>query len=765
MTQVRHDPGECKDALARTCSPVVVDLETTGVRRSSQIVSAGILVDEIAYILFLRSSHPSIRNLSREIFLDALQPLARTDLVVIGHNLPFDLRFLKREGVQVGGEARDTLKLLRLIDQDRGREGGTQDKHQPRMDLAAPDGGEIMNYKLKAVAAQLLGIRMPSFPGQIELAPYDRHARYLACDLVGTKKLHDFLWGKLTDVEKKYYQEMVAPLIPLLLDMNAAGVAVDTTFVQAEGARLQALLAKISKQHEEEFRVALGMNREDLNRWLFKRLALPVLKKQRQGKTWAPSLNTEAMRRLRKYTDNSRVIRSLDLIQQYRNAAELLKRLRPLSGYVDRATGRIHSKFDDRQATGRVSSSKPNLQQLAKVKTIAKEEFRTRNTLVATAGYELAVFDIGQADIRVLAHAVESFRDTTEDHQKILRAERMERLSREARTYYSQRGSRRNPNFIGQRVESPMFSPDMPADLAADFRDAKGDFYSTAVKRILGRAPKDKAERDRFKGIILSVVNGQGPPSLAKALDVSEDEAKVFLEDFAKAYPKVDGYKRLMHWQIAYTGQTATFLGRPRTVTAHRWLVDEPKVRILVSHKGAPPCWVEIVPLEPNLRVLTSYVLRAWNAKTNKLIYDHERGPLSNQPYPIFDRSGQYLLPYRNWAWRSIRRVRAQNQEASYEGFDATARAAFNFICQGGTADICKRMMLRAQPVCRKFEARLLIQIHDELVFEVPKASTALFLQEMKRELEKPPVTDFKVPIVVEPKRGFAFGQLTEVKP
>lgn len=765
MTRVQHNPGECLRVLARTSSPVVLDLETTGLKRSDQIVSAGLLVDGVVHILFVRSLHASISNLPRKQFLDALQPLARKDLVVIGHNLPFDLGFLKREGVQVGGEARDTLKLLRLIDQDRGAEGGGQDKHKPRLDLLAPDGPEPMNYKLKLVTSQLLGIRMPYFPGQIELAPYDIHARYLACDLVGTKKLYDFLWNKLTDIERNYYQKMVAPLIPLLLDMNATGVAVNTTFVQAEGDQLQALLAEISKQHEKEFRVPLGMDREEMSRWLFKRLDLPVLKKQRQGKTWAPSLDAEAMRRLRRYTDSESAIRSLDLIQQYRNAAELLKRLRPLTSYVDQTTGRLHSTFDDKQATGRVSSSNPNLQQLAKVRTIAEQEFRTRNALVPSPGYELAVFDIGQADIRVLAHAVESFRDTTEDHQKILREERLERLSDEARMYYSQRGSRRNPNFVGQSVKSPMFSPGMPADLAADFRDAKGDFYSTAVKRILGRAPKDKDERNRFKVIILSVVNGQGPPSLAKALDVSEDEAKVFLEEFAKAYPKVDGYKRLMHWQIAYTGQTATFMGRPRTVTAHRWLVNEPTAKILVSHKGAPPCWVEIIPLEPNLRVLTSYVLRAWNAKTDKLIYDHERGQLSNQPYPIFDRSGQYLLPYRNWAWRSIRRVRAQNQEAIYEGFDATARAAFNFICQGGTADICKLMMLRAQPVCQKFEARLLIQIHDELVFEVPKASTALFLKEMKSVLEMPPVSDFKVPIVVEPKRGFAFGQLTEVKP
>jgi DNA polymerase I-like protein with 3'-5' exonuclease and polymerase domains len=305
----------------------------------------------------------------------------------------------------------------------------------------------------------------------------------------------------------------------------------------------------------------------------------------------------------------------------------------------------------------------------------------------------------------------------------------------------------------------------MPADLAADFQDSSGDFYTTAVRRILGRDPVDRRERNRFKVIILSVVNGQGPPSLAKALNVSEQEAETFLRRFEQAYPKVAGYKWLMNWQVAYTGQTTTFMGRVRTMTAHRWLVTDPRVEILVSYRDSDACWVEIVPLEPNLRVLTSYVLRAWNAKTGKLIYSDQRGRLTTRVYPLFNNEGmQYMLPIRNWAWRNIRRVRVRGEEAIYEGFDATARTAFNFICQGGTADMCKLMMLRAQPVCQQFGARLLIQIHDELVFEVPQEKAVTFLRVMRDVLEQPPVQGFRVPIVVEPKRGLRFGDLIAVK-
>ena len=75
-----------------------------------------------------------------------------------------------------------------------------------------------------------------------------------------------------------------------------------------------------------------------------------------------------------------------------------------------------------------------------------------------------------------------------------------------------------------------------------------------------------------------------------------------------------------------------------------------------------------------------------------------------------------------------------------------------------------KLMMLRAGPLCAVL-CGLLIQIHDELVFEVPRENTERFLTEMKRELERPPTPEFRVPIVVEAKRGVKFGDLVEFPP
>ena len=770
MTRVNHDPRECREALARTHQPVVLDLETTGLRRWDRVVSAGLLIDGVAHLLFVRTLHPTIANVPVADLRAALAPLARPDLVVVGHNLPFDLAFLRREGIVVAGECRDTLKILRLIDQDRGGGAG---QGRARTDLRAPDGAEpLLNYRLKDVCRQLLGLKMPHFPGDIQQVPYAGHRTYLTCDLLGTRALYEHLWPRLGAAGRAYYREAVAPLIPVLLAMTEAGVAADAGFIRAESDRLESLLARLSEDHRREHGVALGMDQAALSRWLFATLGLPVLKHGRRGTRWAPSLDAEAIRRLEAFNQDPRVSGSLRLIRDYRRAAGLMVRLRSLLRHVDPATGRIHSSFDDRQATGRLSSTYPNLQQLAKRKEVAGVAVSTRNALVASPGHELAVFDIAQADIRVLASVVENFPRTASAHLGGLRRRRLERLGPKVADLHERLRNYRNPTFAaptrtprGADDGLPAASSGGPCTIAEDFR-TPGDFYSKAVQRILGRPPKDKAERNRFKPIVLAIVNGKGANSLARDLDCTVEEARGHLRAFDRAYPEVAAFKDMIYRQIALTGHTRTFLGRTRTITAHRWMVARKKVRILVTYKGGDRYWVEIVPLEPGLRVLTSYVLRAWDAKTGRLIFDHKRGRLAKHPYRLFDQHGlQYSLPVRNWAWRSIRRVRAGGQEARYEGFDATARAAFNFICQAGTADVAKLMMLRAGPLCERDGARLLIQIHDELVFEVPKGNAERFLRDMKLELERPPTPEFRVPIVVEAKRGVRFGELEEFPP
>lgn len=167
-----------------------------------------------------------------------------------------------------------------------------------------------------------------------------------------------------------------------------------------------------------------------------------------------------------------------------------------------------------------------------------------------------------------------------------------------------------------------------------------------------------------------------------------------------------------MHHAFALTGEARTFAGRRRRVTAHWWLVNKPVVELFISYKGADKLWLRVVPLEASRYTLTCWVLRVVDArygspKEGQEIYHHKAGRISQAPYRFFDDGGLiFRLPVRNVPWRIIRRVRTRNEEAVYEGFDRVGRQLFNHIAQGGTADVAKTMMLRAEPVCRRFGAQ-----------------------------------------------------------
>ncbi len=560
--------------------------------------------------------------------------------------------------------------------------------------------------------------------------------------------------------------------------MGHVGVLADPEFIEVEATRLEELMQELSDAHRRHHGLALGLNAEQLQRWLFgeRTLGLPVLKRNRKGRTWTPSLDTEALDRLLDFAQalsQPAVKSSLELIHDYRLAASLLRRLRALLPHLDRER-RVHTLFNDIQATGRISSSYPNLQQIAKeVGSQTRKRFispvaegmtvRSRNALVATHGHELVSFDTKQADVRILAHAVASFSLHQDECLEALRRQRFALLGEQLRPYQRYLRQCLNPHYQAEPTDqaSP-FDPLIKSCLVEDFATS-GDFYFKAVARILRRPPKDEAERDYFKPVVLGIINGQGSASLAKVLKTDVETAKGYLTAFETAYAKEAAYKRLMYLVFAHTGQARTFMGRIRTATAHRWLVTEPRVLFLVSYKRSDAYWIEAVPLQPNLRVLTTYVLRAWNARVRppRLIYHHSRGRLGSQPYRLFvDQNLLYRLPVRNWSWRSIRRIRARGEEAEYQGFEAMARSLFNSICQGGTADLVKLMMMRSVPVCQNYGARLLLQIHDELVFEVPVHHSDSFIPAMQDVLQLPPSPDFRVPIEVSAKRGFRFGEM-----
>jgi DNA polymerase I-like protein with 3'-5' exonuclease and polymerase domains len=260
---------------------------------------------------------------------------------------------------------------------------------------------------------------------------------------------------------------------------------------------------------------------------------------------------------------------------------------------------------------------------------------------------------------------------------------------------------------------------------------------------------------------------------LARRLGYSDDpagraQAKQHMTDFWRTYPQVAAYTETMRWVVALTGMTETWAGRTRICTAHRWMVTRPRCELLISFKGGDWYCIDVIPLRPLRNGITCWIRRVWDASYkssnyNRLIYEDVRGALCTRPYRLFQTHPplRYVLPVRNISWRSIRRVRTPDEEAIYHGFDSTSRSLINHTYQGGTADVSKTMMLRCLPYCRWIGARMLLNIHDELLFEVPESRVSEFIRTMTRLLELPPSPAWQIPIRVDAKFGRCFGEMS----
>ena len=188
---------------------------------------------------------------------------------------------------------------------------------------------------------------------------------------------------------------------------------------------------------------------------------------------------------------------------------------------------------------------------------------------------------------------------------------------------------------------------------------------------------------------------------------------------------------------------------------------------MLLTYANGEKFWFDVEPIRPSLRTLTCYVQRIWSVQRKpRLIYDAKIGRIGKYRYEhIDDQTLLYFLPIRNLPWRSVRQVQRLDakgrpvEQAKYDGFDTTARVAINAIMQGGTMDLVTDMMLRTRSLVQHFAARLLLQIHDELVWEVPEDRAAAFVPALKIELETTPIS-FTIPVKVEIKTGGRFGSM-----
>ncbi len=467
--------------------PLAIDTETDSLDARTARAVGLTLAWEAGRAAYLPIGHVDGPNLDAGGVVERLGPILSDPAVtLIGQNLKFDLHVLAGLGLTARGRLEDTLLAAYLVD---------------------PEG----RHSLDALSEVQLGHRMIPIKDligekrdQITMDRVDvaRVAEYSGEDVDVTLRLHPLLLQQLDQLGlRALWSDLECPLVQVLLRMEQAGVKVDTELLGALSTVMAVDLRRLEQEIHaaagEEFNVAAP---RQLERILFDRLGLPA---KRKTKT-ARSTDQEVLEELASLHPVPR------LTLEHRELAKLKGTyLDALPKLVDPRTGRIHAGFHQMvAATGRLSSSDPNLQNIP-VRTPRGRAIR--QAFIAAEGCRLVSADYSQIELRVLAH-----------------------LSHDA-------------------------------GLLEAFATGT-DVHAATAERIFGvpAAKVDPGLRARAKTVNFGVIYGMGASRLARELSIPLSEARAFIEAYFAKMPGVRGYLEGVQQQAKRDGFVTTIFGRRR---------------------------------------------------------------------------------------------------------------------------------------------------------------------------------------------------------
>ncbi len=347
-------------------------------------VSFAVETGEAAYLPLGHCYPGAPEQLSRKVVLARLKPwLENPQCAKVGQHLQYDFNLLSRYGIEMAGMAFDTLLESYVLD------------------------STLIRHDLDALARQYLGrsnIPYESVTGkgrqQIDFAavPLEQATPYAAEDAEVTLALHHHLWPRLQALPRQaaLLQNLEMPLVPVLARMERQGVQIDSQQLKRFGAELGQRLDHLATQAYQVAGMTFNLaSPKQIGEILYQHLKLPVRSKTPGG---APSTSEEVLQTL---ADEGHELSRL--ILEHRGLAKLK------STYVDKLpqrvnpeTGRIHTSYHQTvAATGRLSSSNPNLQNIP-VRT--GDGRRIRQAFVAPEGWRLLAADYSQIELRLMAH-------------------------------------------------------------------------------------------------------------------------------------------------------------------------------------------------------------------------------------------------------------------------------------------------------------------------------------------------------------------------
>jgi DNA polymerase-1 len=321
--------------------------------------------------------------------LDRDAVLARLKLLLedsakpkLGQHLKYDLNVLRRHGIDVRGVAFDTMLESYVLD-------------------AAGNRHDMDTLALKYLAHETIKFADVAGKGKSQLTfnqvDIETATAYSAEDADITLRLHQALYPKVCEIEslKQVFETIEMPLVPVLADMEFAGVKVDTALLARISGELAVKMEEIQNQVWQEAGGEFNLGSpKQLQTILYEKLQLPVLGKTPKGD---PSTAENVLEELAAQHPLPR------LILDWRGMSKLRSTYTDnLPQQVNARTGRIHTSYHQAvAATGRLSSSDPNLQNIP-VRTA--EGRRIRQAFVAEAGNALLSIDYSQIELRLMAH-------------------------------------------------------------------------------------------------------------------------------------------------------------------------------------------------------------------------------------------------------------------------------------------------------------------------------------------------------------------------
>ena len=609
---------------------ISLDTETTSISpRWAELVGYSFSwQDGIAYYLPVRGPAGS-QLIESAAALAALRPVLENPVVgKIGQNLKYDMIVLRSAGAEVRGLAFDTMVASYLL--DAGERNHNMDELSARY---------LQHDTIKI--SQLIGSGKNQ--RRMDEVPIPQITEYAAEDADVVWRLRPLLAARLAETAglEKLFGEVEVPLIEVLAELEFNGIKVDIARLaelsRQYGERLTVLEQEIYDLAGRQFNIG---SPKQLQEVLFDEQKLPRLRRTKTG----ASTDADVLEELaRLHPLPAKII-------EYRQYAKLKNTyVDALPQLVHPATGRVHASFNQSvAATGRLSSSDPNLQNIP-IRTAEGREIRSA-FLPGHEGWRLLAADYSQIELRVLAHLAD---DAT------------------------MRAAFDRDEDIHARVASQVFGIELGA-------------VTSEMRRVA-------------KAVNFGVIYGQSPFGLAKMLGIEQAQAAEFIRSYFAGYPGVSRFLETILADCRRNGFVTTILGRRRAIHG--------------------------------IRPGGDFIGRGET--------DESEMPEADFPLDELSAAEPELSPVETPAFA-----------APVPQRNLAERTAINTVVQGSAADIIKLAMINIHRRLREERraTKMLLQIHDELVFEVPPAE----LDEMARLVreEMSGVMRLSVPLKVDVKTG-----------